>query len=210
MRTSVLAADQAHAYQQVGRLLVLVRSPPEGAVASTTTTLLGLVWQATACLDGMFSQCYVLVDYAEWLLAHRFPASQARDALHAAADALLRVRCSSDADEGGGGGGGGGSVVSSVIRKSSGAISGVPASRQQLPGSSAASMRPTSTRQTALGASRMSGGASTPHGGTSRVAASTVGTAIVASQKSDWPDALEASHIDMLVRSGRLLVTSAR
>jgi hypothetical protein len=50
----------------------------------------------------MFSQCYVLVDYAEWLIAKRFPVQQSRDALHTAADVLLRVR-GTDPDAGGGG-----------------------------------------------------------------------------------------------------------
>lgn len=180
VRTSVMPADQANAYQQ-----------------------------AAECLTGMFSQCYVLVDYAEWLVAHRFPAQQARDALHSAADALLRVRGSADDEDGGGGGGGGAQSVASstILRKSSGALSGGASRQQQIALSphagSTARGGGTVTRQSAAGTSRI--GASTGRSGAvSRAGASTVaGGDAAGGSTGDWPTVLEAAHIDLLVSRGR-------
>ena len=146
--------------------------------------------QAIECLEGMFSQCYVLVDYAEWLIAHQFPLQQARDALHAASDCLLRIRGSVDDDDGVNGGSP--SVASSQRKPGQFGTSSKYRATATSPVGSAG--RAASSRQS--GPTRTSG-ASVQRKGTSRATSTVAGG--VGSLGSDWPANFDAGHIDLLV-----------
>jgi hypothetical protein len=208
VRTSMHPRDQAHAYMQAS---YSSDCSIQHFFASNRFT--SCVWlQATQCLAGSFSQCYVLVDFAEWLTALHYPPQQARDALNSAVDILLRVRGPKDVEANFAGGKRRGPgfpspcslylCTHSLADSEGGARSGMSSSNP--PRSSLLKKQVSVSGLSAGRASQASGdlsrrsGATSPQG-TARIASSTVIDPSNNRVRIDWPASLEAGHVDLLV-----------
>lgn len=155
-------------------------------------------------LHGMFSRCYVLIDYAEWLHANHMPVADVRDALHSAADVILRVADPADGsglgdDDGGSvdGGGAGSSVISGSIRQQH-------TGRRSTAGGPTSSIADSSALRSSLAYSKppptVAGSQLTGGTRNGSVRSSLAPGRDHVEDASDWPSRLDISHVDSLIR----------